>query len=276
MAKFFFVFLELELSKDNHEVLIKYCIKRNIKFLSSAFDVDGLDYLNSLNIKLFKVPSGEITNLPYLKKVASFQKPIILSSGMSNLEEINNAVSILVDNGMFKNDISILHCNSEYPTPIKDVNLKAMLTIRDSLNIQVGYSDHTMGIEVSVAAVALGARVIEKHFTLDRNLSGPDHKASLEPGELINMVSSIRNIELAISGDGIKQVSSSERKNIEIVRKSIYYKNNLVKGKVLDPSDLICLRPGDGVSPMDWDFFIGKKIKRDVSKHDKLSLNDFE
>jgi len=267
---------KLELSKDNHDELIKYCKHKNINFLSSAFDEDALVYLNSLDIDLFKIPSGEITNLPYLEKVASFRKPVILSSGMSNLSEIKNALDVLIANGLSKNDITVLHCNTEYPTPMKDVNLKAMNTIKEFLEVKVGYSDHTKGIEVAIAAVSMGAVVIEKHFTIDNNLPGPDHLASLEPNELKEMIISIRNVEIAISGNGKKELSESEKKNISIVRKSIYYKNSLIKGNEINNDNLIFLRPGNGISPMRINEIIGKVLIRDVSKFDKVSLNDFK
>ena len=199
---------QLELSFEDHAELISYCNSRDIKFFSTAFDVEGISYLSSLDLGIFKIPSGELTNFPYLRSIANTGLPVILSTGMANLEEIQKSVNVLISNGTKKNQITVLHCNTEYPTPMEDVNLKAMLTIKEKLDISIGYSDHTLGIEVAVAAVALGAEVIEKHFTLDRNLKGPDHKASLEPIELREMVKSIRNIEKAISGSGIKKASS--------------------------------------------------------------------
>lgn len=211
---------KLELSQADHEELIAYCNKKGIRFFSTAFDMDSIDYLHSLNMGLWKIPSGEITNYPYLRKIAQYQEPVILSTGMSELTDIEAALDVLLKFGVKKEQITILHCNTEYPTPFADVNLKAMLEIGEKFGVQIGYSDHTKGIEVPIAAVALGAKVIEKHFTLDKNMEGPDHKASLEPDELKAMVLSIRNIEKAL-GTGRKTVSASEHKNIEIVRKSI-------------------------------------------------------
>jgi N,N'-diacetyllegionaminate synthase len=264
---------KLELSEDQHDELISYCKEKNIRFLSTAFDEESIDLLSSKGIDLFKVPSGEITNLPYLKKIAAQQKPVIISTGMSTMDEIKDTLNVFLQEGISQNDITILHCNTEYPTPFTDVNLKAMLTIAHTFNVPVGYSDHTVGIEVPVAAVALGAVVIEKHFTLDRNMEGPDHKASLEPGELKAMVSAIRNIEQALGTD-IKQPSASEQKNIAIARKSIHLKTALPAGHLLQASDFVMKRPGDGISPMRMDEFIGKKLLRDLPEEHKLSLTD--
>lgn len=266
---------KLELSPNAHLELIDYCRIKNIKFFSTAFDVEGLDYLNTLGLGLFKIPSGEITNFPYLKKVASFGKPVILSTGMATLNEISDVMNVLLNFGLNKNLISVLHCNTEYPTPFKDVNLKAMLTIKDIFDVEVGYSDHTLGIEVPIAAVALGARIIEKHFTIDRSLPGPDHKASLEPKELCEMVRAIRNIELALSGDGEKKPSESEIKNINIARKSIHIKKDLKKGHFLTEDDMIALRPGNGISAMEWPNLINRELKVDKAKYDQLFLSDF-
>ena len=266
---------ELELSEKDHDELLEYCNQKNVAFFSTAFDVDGLSYLDSLGLNLFKVPSGEITNYPYLRKLAALGKPVILSTGMSNLKDIERALEVL-EQGIDRSKITILHCNTEYPTPMEDVNLKAMTTIESHFNTSVGYSDHTMGIEVPIAAVALGARVIEKHFTLDRELPGPDHKASLEPNELIEMVRSIRNIEQAISGSGIKEPSSSEKRNISIARKSIHSKKDLKKGSILKEEDLIPLRPGDGISPMEWENIIGKELLVDYSSFQKIQLSDLK
>ena len=267
---------KLELSDKDHKVLISYCEKKKINFFSTAFDVDGISYLSSLGFNLFKIPSGELTNLPYLKAVAQTKKPIILSTGMANIDEIREAFNILIKNGTKKEYITILHCNSQYPTPLTDVNLKAMLTIKNTFNVSVGYSDHTLGIEVPIAAVALGASIIEKHFTLDRSFYGPDHKASLEPHELKKMVSSIRNVEKAITGSGKKEPSLSEKKNIQIVRKSIHLSKNLSSGSVISELDLVPLRPVDGVSisPMYWDKIIGKKVVKDLKKFHKLKWSD--
>ncbi|MCF6359293.1 MAG: N-acetylneuraminate synthase [Cyclobacteriaceae bacterium] len=265
----------LELSNKDHKKLISYCKSKKIKFFSTAFDTEGLDYLNSLGFNTFKIPSGEITNYPYLKKLAGFKKPIILSTGMSTLKEIGDALSVLMSEGLSKDKLTVLHCNTEYPTPMEDVNLKAMNTIGAEFKVKVGYSDHTLGIEVPIAAVALGASVIEKHFTLDRSLPGPDHQASLEPDELKKMVESIRNIEAAISGSGIKEPSNSENKNIEIVRKSIYLKMDLKKGEELTEKNLIVLRPSNGISPMFWKSIVGKKSVKDLSAFHKLLKSDY-
>jgi N-acetylneuraminate synthase/N,N'-diacetyllegionaminate synthase len=265
---------KLELSNENHLELISYCQERGIKFFSTAFDVDGVNYLNQLSLPLFKIPSGEITNFPYLKAIALCGKPTIMSTGMCTEDEIEKAISVLLKYGLTKNKISILHCNTEYPTPMKDVNLMAMLTIKEKFGVNVGYSDHTLGIEVPIAAVTLGATIIEKHFTLNRNLPGPDHLASLEPGELKSMVKAIRNIELAIAGNGIKMPSESETKNITIARKSVHLAKDLSNGHIITENDLIALRPGDGISPMAWESLIGKKLSVNKFKFDKLNLSD--
>lgn len=266
----------LELSHENHIELMSYCSDRNINFFSTAFDVEGVNYLNSLGLSFFKIPSGEITNYPYLKAVALCGKPVIMSTGMCSEVEIKNALDVLFKFGLRKDMISILHCNTEYPTPMKDVNLKAMLSIQNTFGVQIGYSDHTLGLEVPIAAVALGAKIIEKHFTLDRTLPGPDHLASLEPGELKEMVKSIRNIELAISGNGEKIASESESKNISIARKSIFITKNLQKGHVITDDDITALRPGDGISPMQWENVIGKTLTEDKNEFDKLLLSDIQ
>lgn len=265
----------LELSHENHLVLMKYCSEKKIKFLSTAFDIEGLHYLNHLDLPLYKVPSGEITNYPYLKTIAQFGKPVILSTGMSTEDEIRDAINIFLEFGLTKELITVLHCNTEYPTPMKDVNLNAMISIRNMFQVKVGYSDHTLGIEIPIAAVALGATVIEKHFTLDRNLPGPDHIASLEPNELISMVNGIRNIELAINGDGIKKPANSELKNILITRKSIHVNKFLPKGHIICENDIIALRPGDGISPMAWNQIIGKTLIVEKQQFDKLQHSDF-
>ena len=259
---------KLELSKESHFELIKYCEFKNIKFLSTGFDLESLDFLNELNIDLFKIPSGEITNLPYLRKIGTLGKPIIISTGMANIFEIEDAINVIVSAGTDKSDITILHCNTEYPTPMKDVNLKAMNTIGETFNVPIGYSDHTLGIEIPVAAVALGATVIEKHFTLDKNMEGPDHKASLNPDELRDMVLSIRNIEKAM-GHGKKEPSNSEKKNKAIVRKSIVANKKINKGEILSEENIAIKRPGNGISPMKWDSIIGTKASRDY-REDEL------
>ena len=266
---------DLELSEEDHVELLDYCNRKNVAFFSTAFDVDGLLYLDSLGLSIFKVPSGEITNYPYLRKLAEIGKPVILSTGMSDLIDIEKALEVL-EQGIDRSMITILHCNTEYPTPMKDVNLKAMSTIESYFNTSVGYSDHTMGIEIPIAAVAMGARVIEKHFTLDRTLPGPDHKASLEPKELIEMVSAIRNIEEALSGSGKKEPSLSEQKNINIARKSIHTKNDLKKGSKLKEEDLIPLRPGDGISPMEWEKVVGKELLVDYTAFQKVQYYDLK
>ena len=265
---------KLELSDTDHKELITYCKSKKISFFSTAFDEEGISYLSTLNFDMFKIPSGELTNFPYLRAIAKTGLPVILSTGMANLEEIEKSINILISNGTKKNQITVLHCNTEYPTPMKDVNLKAMLTIKEKLGVAIGYSDHTLGIEVPIAAVAMGAEIIEKHFTLDRNLKGPDHKASLEPNELKEMVNSIRNIEKAISGNGVKEASSSERKNINIARKSIHLSRDLKSGSVITEKDIISLRPGDGICAMNWEKIIGKTVNTDIKKFTKLTWED--
>ncbi len=249
----------LELSHQDHLLLMEHCRKKNIQFLSTAFDLDSIDLLNELGMPLWKIPSGEITNLPYLEKIGAFGKEVILSSGMCTLQEIEEAIDVVVKAGTPKDKITVLHCNTEYPTPMQDVNLKAMLQIKSQTGVRVGYSDHTLGIEVPVAAVALGAEVIEKHFTLDKNMEGPDQKASLEPDELKQMVASIRNIEVAL-GEGHKSPSPSETKNMAIARKSIHLKHDLEAGHILTANDLVMKRPGDGISPMKLHDITGKSI----------------
>jgi len=261
----------LELSEKHHEELIQYCKKIGINFFSTAFDLESLQYLKDIGLDLVKIPSGEITNLPYLRKAAELFSRIILSTGMSNLSDIEAAVNVFKLKGI--EDITILHCNTEYPTPMKDVNLMAMLTIKEHFKFNIGYSDHTLGIEVPIAAVALGATIIEKHFTLDRTMEGPDHAASLEPNELKLMVDAIRNIELAISGDGIKQPSESEKKNTEIARKSIVAAKSILKGTVFSTDNITVKRPGNGISPMQWDDVIGKISTKDYQEDELIDLN---
>lgn len=267
---------KLELSDTQHQELIAYCNIKGIKFFSTAFDVDGVNFLNQLGLQLFKIPSGEITNFPYLRAIALCGKQTIMSTGMCNEDEIAEAISILLRYGLKKEQITILHCNTEYPTPMEDVNLMAMVRIKEKFGVNVGYSDHTLGIEVPIAAVALGATIIEKHFTLNRNLPGPDHIASLEPNELTSMVKSIRNIEFAISGSGIKSPSESEAKNIAIARKSIHISSDLSSGHMLTEFDLISLRPGDGISPMKWEEIIGKRLTVNKRKNEILNWSDLE
>lgn len=262
---------KLELSPAQHEELVAYCNEKGIKFFSTAFDLGSIDYLHSLNLGLWKIPSGEITNYPYIKKIAQYGEPVIVSTGMCEMQDIENAVATLVKWGTKKEDIIILHCNTEYPTPYQDVNLKAMDAIREKFGVKVGYSDHTKGIEVPIAAVALGATVIEKHFTLDRNMEGPDHKASLEPDELKAMVAAIRNIEQAV-GDGIKKVTDSEKGNIAVARKSIVASRNIKKGEILSEDNLTVKRPGTGISPMRWEEVLGQIAKRDFSEEELIEL----
>ncbi len=263
---------KLELSESAHNILIDYCQKKGIKFFSTAFDLDSIEYLHSLGLSLWKIPSGEVTNYPFLKKIAAYNERTILSTGMCDMEDVHAAVDVLYKNGLSKENLVLLHCNTEYPTPFEDVNLKAMGALRDEFGVDVGYSDHTRGIEVPIAAVALGASVIEKHFTLDRNMEGPDHKASLEPDELTAMVRSIRNIEKALCGDGTKHVSSSERKNIAIARKSIVAATDIRKGEVLTKEKLAVKRPGTGISPMRWEEVIGTKAIRDFKEEEMIEL----
>lgn len=265
---------KLELSEEDHKELMAYCQKKGIKFFSTAFDLESIDYLHSLNLGLWKIPSGEITNYPYIKKIAGYGEPVILSTGMCELLDIKAAYKVLADNGIRKEQITILHCNTEYPTPYEDVNLRAMTALKDEFKVEVGYSDHTNGIEVPIAAVALGATVIEKHFTLDRNMEGPDHKASLEPEELKAMVSAIRNIEKAIGGDGLKHVSESERKNIAIARKSIVAATDIKKGELLTDENLTVKRPGTGISPMRWEEVVGTKAIRDFEEEEIIEVED--
>ena len=260
---------KLELDKDAHEELIAYCKTKNIQFLSTAFDHDSIELLVEFNMPLFKIPSGEITNLPYLRHIGRMDKPIIISTGMSTLNEVRDALNILLEAGAKKGKITILHCNTEYPTPMEDVNLKAMLTIRDELGMNIGYSDHTLGIEIPIAAVAMGATVIEKHFTLDRTLPGPDHAASLEPDELKEMVKAIRNIEKAM-GNGVKKPSPSEIKNMPIARKSIVAKMTIKKGELFTEENLTVKRPGTGISPMRWGTVIGKAATSDYEMDDLI------
>lgn len=266
---------KLELSVNDHDQLIAYCKSKNIKFFSTAFDLESLEFLAQIGLDMVKIPSGEITNLPYLKKAAELFSNVILSTGMCTMEDIEQALNVFLKGGIDRKSISILHCNTEYPTPMADVNLKAMLHIEKVFNTTIGYSDHTLGIEVPIAAVALGAKVIEKHYTLDRNMPGPDHAASLEPNELKEMVKSIRNVEAAIAGSGIKEPSNSEQKNIAIARKSIHLTKDKMAGEILALEDMEMLRPGDGISPMKMEEIIGKVLSTDLEAGHKLTLNDF-
>lgn len=260
---------KLELSFEEFVELSEYCKVKEIEFLSTAFDFDSIDFLNGLKIKRWKIPSGDITNLPYLIKIAELGKPVILSTGMSTMEEISAAVSALKNNG--SGEITVLHCTTEYPTPYEDVNLKAMNAIKDEFDLPVGYSDHTKGIEIPIAAVAMGATVIEKHFTLDRSMEGPDHKASLEPNELKAMVSAIRNVEIAI-GSGEKKPAESEKKNMVIARKSIIAKSDIEKGEIFTEENLTVKRPGNGISPMKWFDMIGQEATRDFEEDELIEI----
>ena len=262
---------KLELSEQDHQILIDYCQQKGIKFFSTAFDLESIDYLHSLNLGLWKIPSGEITNYPYIKKIAQFGEPVILSTGMCELDDVSAAMNVLLDNGVKRDQITILHCNTEYPTPYEDVNLKAMLELQEKFKVKVGYSDHTRGIEVPIAAVALGASVIEKHFTLDRNMEGPDHKASLEPDELKAMASAIRNIEKAL-GTKKKTISESERKNIAIARKSIVAACPIKKGEILTEQNMTVKRPGTGISPMKWEEVLGTKAIKDFAEEELIAI----
>ena len=263
---------KLELSQAVHQELIDYCAQKGVQFLSTGFDVESLEFLAQLGITIAKVPSGEITNLPYLRKVAVLFPEVILSTGMATIIEIKDAVKVLTDNGVNKDKITVLHCNTEYPTPMEDVNLRAMIHIQQEVGVAIGYSDHTLGIEVPIAAVALGATIIEKHFTLDKTLPGPDHKASLEPDELKAMVSAIRNIEKAVGGSGLKEVSASETKNKPIARKSIVASKSIKRGDFFTEENIAVKRPGIGISPMQWDDVIGKTAKKDFEEDDLIEL----
>lgn len=257
---------KLELSYDDFIELKKYTDEKDIIFMSTAFDLESISFLNNLDMKKWKIPSGEITNLPYLIEIAKLKKPTILSTGMSTMEEIESAIKILKKYGT--DDITVLHCTTEYPAPFEEVNLNAMISIKNKFELSIGYSDHTKGIEVPIAAVALGAIVIEKHFTLDKNMDGPDHKASIEPNELKRMVLSIRNIEKSL-GNGIKKPTESEIKNIAIARKSIVASKNIKLGEVFTEKNLTTKRPANGINPMNWFEVLGKKAKRDF-KEDEL------
>lgn len=260
---------KLELSSEMHEQLIEYCMSRKIMFLSTPFDVESMKYLVKCGVSIIKIPSGEITNYPLLREAGKTKKKVIISSGMSFLDEVRDAVGVLKANG--GKDITVLHCNTEYPTPYEDVNLRAMLALKEELGVAVGYSDHSQGIEVPIAAVALGAGVIEKHFTLDKNMEGPDHKASLEPNELQAMIRAIRNVESAL-GNGVKQPSKSEKKNIDIVRKSIVAKCDIEEGEVFAENNLTTKRPGTGISPMLWEQVIGKIAKRSYHADEMIEI----
>ena len=262
---------KLELTYEQHYELVAHCKSRGVKFLSTAFDSDSIELLSSLNLGIWKIPSGEITNYPYLKQIAQKCQPVILSTGMCTIDDISDAISVLTQNGLEKTQITVLHCNTQYPTPMKDVNLMAMLQIKDIFKVKTGYSDHTPGIEIPMAAVTLGACVIEKHFTMDKSMKGPDHKASLCPNELKEMVKAIRNIEIAL-GDGKKRISKSEYKNITIARKSIVASTNIKKGEVFSENNITTKRPGDGISPMKWNNIIGTVAIRDFEENEQIEV----
>ncbi|MEQ1742881.1 MAG: N-acetylneuraminate synthase [Candidatus Nitrotoga sp.] len=262
---------QLELSAEMHKELIAHCAVRNIGFFSTGFDIESVDLLVSLGQDHFKIPSGEITNLPYLRHIGRLGKAVILSTGMATMGEIEAAIDVLEQAGTLRANITVLHCTTEYPTPMAEVNLRAMQSIHTAFGLAVGYSDHTSGIEVAIAAVALGASVIEKHFTLDRNLPGPDHKASLEPDELKAMVSAIRNIEIAL-GDGIKRLTSSEVRNKPIARKSLVASLAISAGEIFSAENLTAKRPGTGISPMRWDEIIGRTAPRAFTADELIEL----
>jgi N,N'-diacetyllegionaminate synthase len=260
---------KLELDVDTHKELISYCNTKNIMFLSTPFDHDSIELLNDLGLEIFKIPSGEITNLPYLRHIGKLNKKVVLSTGMADIGEIEDALDILIQAGTKKENITVLHANTMYPTPMEDVNLKAMVTIGNTFDIAYGYSDHTLGIEVDVAAVAMGASCIEKHFTLDKTMQGPDHKASLEPKELKDMVSAIRNIELAL-GSSIKKPSKSETPNKEVARKSIVAKVAIKQGETLTEENITIKRPGSGINPMRWDEIVGTAALKDYEEDELI------
>ncbi|HCX90138.1 MAG: N-acetylneuraminate synthase [Deltaproteobacteria bacterium CG12_big_fil_rev_8_21_14_0_65_43_10] len=260
---------KLELDETAHIRLYQYCQDKGIQFLSTPFDLESIDLLNRLGLEIFKIPSGEITNLPYLRKLGALKKRLIMSTGMADLGEIEDALNVLIDSGTPLGNITVLHCNTEYPTQFEDVNLRAMKTIGHAFGVAVGYSDHTPGIEVAVAAVALGAAVLEKHFTLDRNLPGPDHKSSLEPDDLKAMVQAIRNIEKAL-GNGVKRPSPSEVKNKLIARKSLVATQPIKTGELFSADNITAKRPGTGISPMRWDEILGQVAQKDYKADDLI------
>lgn len=262
---------KLEISYEGYLEIRDYCNQKGVKFFSTSTDPQSVEFLASLDMDMWKIPSGEVTNYPFLCKIASYNKPTIFSLGMSDMDMVHDAVEVLLENGLDKENLILLHCNTEYPTPFEDVNLLAMKAIEKEFGVKVGYSDHTLGIEVPIAAVAMGADVIEKHFTLDRNMEGPDHKASLEPDELIEMVKSIRNIEKAL-GDGLKRITESERRNMIIARKSIVAARDIKKGEVFTNENLTTKRPGDGISPMRWKEVLGKVAKCNFEEEEKIEL----
>lgn len=262
---------KLELPLNFYEELISIANQEGIKFLTTSFDIESSNFVKSLDLDYVKIPSGEITNIPYLKHIASFNKKVILSSGMSNLGEIEMAISTLLDNGISRNKITLLHCTSSYPTATKDVNLLAINTLKNSFKLNVGYSDHSLGLSIPIAAVALGASIIEKHFTLDKNLPGPDHKASLEPKKFKKMVEAIREIEIAL-GNGLKSITETELKNMQVARKSIVARVKINKGEILSEDNLSCKRPGTGLSPIFYEKILGMKAKRSFEKDELIEL----
>lgn len=260
---------KLTLSHQDFIELKAYCDKKGIMFLATPFDSESIDFLESVNMPVYKIPSGEITDLPFLIKIAGLKKPVIMSTGMCGMNDIKSAVNALISNGV--KNLTLLHCNTQYPTPFSDVNLKAMITMKNEFHLKVGYSDHTLGTEVPIAAAALGADAIEKHFTIDRGMEGPDHKASLEPRELKEMITSIRHIEKAL-GDGRKRVTESERGNIEIVRKSIVAKKAIHSGEIFTEENITAKRPGNGISPMKWFDVLGRRAKRDFTRDELIEI----
>ncbi len=261
----------LELSEDAHKELMAHCAARNIGFFSTAFDIESVDLLDRLGQDCFKIPSGELTNLPYLRRIGRTGKPVFLSTGMATLGEVESAIDALEQAGTPRNDISVMHCTTQYPTPMEEVNLRAMQSMHRAFGLAVGYSDHTPGIEVSIAAVAMGASIIEKHFTLDRTLPGPDHKASLEPEELAALVTAIRNIETAL-GDGIKRLAPSEARNRPVMRKSLVARQVIAAGETFSTENMTAKRPGTGISPMRWDEVVGRKAPRDFAQDELIDL----
>lgn len=262
---------KLELPYEAFEEIIDYCNQLCVKFFSTTTDKPSLDFLHSQKLGIWKIPSGEVTNYPFLKRIAAYNELTMFSVGMSDLQMVRDAVKVLLDNGLDKKNLVLLHCNTEYPTPYEDVNLRAMQTLAKEFDVPIGYSDHTLGIEVPIAAVAMGASVIEKHFTLDRNMEGPDHKASLEPSELCEMVRTIRNVEKAL-GDGIKRITESERRNLIIARKSIVAAKRIKKGEILSEENLTVKRPGNGISPMKWNDVLGTRANKDFEEDDLIEI----
>ena len=267
---------KLEIPLDWYPAMLTRCQEKGIRFFSTGFDQDSVDMLLQWNPGYIKIPSGEMTNLPFLRFIATKKMPVIMSTGMCSLDEVKATMDVLISGGLKQNDIIVLHCNTEYPTPMEDVNLKAMLQIQSQLGVRIGYSDHTLGIEAPLAAVALGAECIEKHFTLSQDMEGPDHVASLNPEQLKAMVSGIRNVEKMMNGSGIKEPSISESKNIAIARRSIHAVRDLLEGSIIQSEDLIALRPGDGISPMQWDEISGKQLIRNVGEGEKLTWEMFK